>query len=177
LFGYGGGLINQCDAEDAAARQGDIGTKFGAGMLRSAEDVMSSPQFLNGYITILGLFMIPEDGMLVGADAAACAAATSSARSVVSSAGETTMFLRAGSGSLEVTFHAALRMAQRGISIDQAEATLSQQPFQYFYQGAWQTGYYDPASRIFIGSANGRITTVIKNVSQNYINNLLAAKP
>jgi hypothetical protein len=105
------------------------------------------------------------------------AAEDAGARFVVNSAGETTMYLRAGSDSLEVTDHAALRLTQRGISIDQAEATLGKQPFQYYYKGAWQTGYYDSSSKIFIGSVDGRITTVINNVNQNYINNLLAATP
>ncbi len=98
-------------------------------------------------------------------------------RFAVDANGEVTMFLRAGSESLEVTEHAALRLIQRGISIDQAEAVLGEEPFQYFYKGGWRTGYYDPASHIFIGSVDGRITTVIRNASQNYINNLKAASP
>lgn len=105
------------------------------------------------------------------------AAETGAARFTVNSAGEATMSLRAGSTSLEVSEHAALRMTQRGISIDAAEATLAQQPFPYFHQGAWKTGFYDPASRIFLGSVNGEVTTVIRGASPNYINNLKAATP
>jgi len=99
------------------------------------------------------------------------------ARFVVGAGGETTMYLRAGSESLEVTEHAALRMTQRGISIDAAESTLGQPSFQYFHQGVWKTGYYDPSSRIFIGTVDGRLTTVINNATPNYIANLQAATP
>jgi hypothetical protein len=67
-------------------------------------------------------------------------------------------------------------MTQRGISIDAVESTLSQPSFEYFHQGVWKTGFYDPASRVFLGSVEG-VTTVIDNVSQNYINNLLRAAP
>ena len=104
-------------------------------------------------------------------------AANTPARFAVNSAGEATVSLRAGSASLEVTEHAALRMTQRGVSIDAAEATLAQRPFQYFHQNAWKTGYYDPASRIFLGSVNGRVTTVISRATPNYIENLKAAVP
>jgi RHS repeat-associated protein len=99
------------------------------------------------------------------------------ARFAVNSSGETTVHLQAGSDSLELTEHAALRLTQRGISLDQAETTLGQEPFPYYYGGGWQSGYYDAASRIFIGSADGNITTVIRGVNQNYINNLMAASP
>jgi RHS repeat-associated protein len=114
----------------------------------------------------------PRTGVVTGE-----AAETGAARFTVNSAGEATMSLRAGSTSLEVSEHAALRMTQRGISIDAAEATLAQQPFPYFHQGAWKTGFYDPASRIFLGSVNGEVTTVIRGASPNYINNLKAATP
>lgn len=87
------------------------------------------------------------------------------------------MSLRAGSRSLGVSEHAALRMTQRGISGDAAEATLAHQPFPYFHKGAWKTGFYDPASGIFLGSVNGEVTTVIRGASPNYINNLKAATP
>jgi hypothetical protein len=117
-----------------------------------------------------------SEGLEIAGEEAAEAAAGAAARFAVDSSGETTMYLRAGEDSLEVTEHAALRMTQRGISIDRAEATLSREPFQYYYKEAWQTGYYDQDSRVFIGSAANRITTVMK-AGQNYINNLTAASP
>jgi RHS repeat-associated protein len=98
-------------------------------------------------------------------------------RFTVNGAGEATMHLRAGDASLEVTEHAAQRLTQRGISIDAAEATLQQQPFQYFHADVWKTGYYDPASRIFLGSVDGRVTTVIGNATPRYIANLQAVVP
>ena len=87
------------------------------------------------------------------------------------------MFLHNASGSLEVTEHAALRMTQRGVSIDAAESTLSQQPFRYYHQDVWKTGYYDPTSRLFLGTVDGRVTTVITRATPTYINNLKAALP
>jgi hypothetical protein len=90
---------------------------------------------------------------------------------------DATMSVRAGSETLDVTDHAALRMTQRGVSIDAVENTLSQPSFQYFHEGVWKTGYYDPASRIFVGSVDGNVTTVINDVGPNYIKNLLAATP
>lgn len=111
------------------------------------------------------------------ASGSSVAAEAGDARFAVDSAGEATMSVRAGSESLEVTQHTALRMTQRGISIDAVESTLSQPSFDYFHQGVWKVGYYDPVSRVFVGSVNGVVTTVIDNVSQNYINNLLAAAP
>lgn len=87
------------------------------------------------------------------------------------------MSLRAGSASLEVSEHAALRMTQRGVSIDAAEKALAQTPFRYFHNDVWKTGYYDPVSRVFLGSVDGRITTVIGRASTNYIDNLKAAVP
>ncbi len=104
-------------------------------------------------------------------------AANTPARFAVNSAGEATLSLRAGSSSLEVSEHAALRMTQRGVSIDAAEAALAQKPFQYFHNQVWKSGYYNSASGVFLGSMNGRITTVIGRASTNYIDNLKAAVP
>lgn len=59
----------------------------------------------------------------------------------------------------------------------EAEATLAQDSFQYLHQNVWKTGYYDSTSRIFLGSMGGKVTTVIKDASLKYINNLKAAKP
>jgi len=98
----------------------------------------------------------------------------------VDSAGDTTVSLRTAAGdTFEFSPHSLERLAQRGVSIDDASALLgdSSKSFQYFHDGAWKTGFYDPSSRLFIGTANGNVTTVIGNASQNYINNLMAAQP
>ncbi|WP_160295443.1 RHS repeat-associated core domain-containing protein [Demequina aurantiaca] len=105
------------------------------------------------------------------------AAGPVAARFIVNSAGEATMYLRAGPSSLEVSEHAALRMTQRGISIEAAESALAHQPFSYFHQGTWKTGFYDPATQVFLGSVRGKLTTVIKGASSKYIDNLKVAKP
>jgi hypothetical protein len=106
------------------------------------------------------------------------AAESASARFVVDSAGETRIFVRAGDESLEVSQHAALRITQRGLTVDKVEAVVNDaQPFRYYHAGTWKTGYYDAGSRVFVGSSNGTITTVINDASPNYINNLRAARP
>jgi RHS repeat-associated protein len=97
----------------------------------------------------------------------------------VDSAGETSVSLTTEAGATyEFDPHALKRMTERGISLDQARGLLeSGNSFQYFHDGVWKTGFYDPASKLFIGSANGTVVTVIRGASQNYINNLLAAHP
>ena len=87
------------------------------------------------------------------------------------------MFLHTGSESFEVSEHAALRMTQRRVSIDEAESLLSQEPFSYFHGDAWKSGYYDSTSRLSVGTANGRVTTVVTRATPNYINNLKRITP
>jgi len=104
--------------------------------------------------------------------------AAKGARFVVDSAGETRVFVHAGEDAFEVSQHAALRITQRNLTVDQVEGVVnSAQPFRYFHGGSWKTGYYDPASRVFVGRAGNTITTVINNAKPQYIENLKAAQP
>lgn len=99
-------------------------------------------------------------------------------RFVVDSAGETRVFVHAGEDAFEVSQHAALRITQRNLTVDQVEGVVnSAQPFRYFHGGAWKTGYYDPASRVFVGRGGNTITTVINNAKPQYIENPKAAQP
>ena len=69
-------------------------------------------------------------------------------------------------------------MAERGVSLNQVQAVInSAKPFKYFHEGVWNIGYYDPISRIFVGEAQGIITTVITNVKPQYIENLEKVVP
>lgn len=110
-------------------------------------------------------------------DAERAAQAARAARFAVDSSRGATMYLHVGSKSFEVTEHAAQRMVERGVSIDQAEGVLARTPIRYYHQGTWKVGYYDPKSGLFLGAANGRVTTVIAKASQAYINNLRRARP
>lgn len=106
--------------------------------------------------------------------------ADDAARFVVDSAGDTTLRAQGSNGWLNVSEHAAERMAQRGITIDALDSTLSQPSFQYWQPGAnagWRTGFYDPASKVFATTANGEVVTVINNASQTYINNVMSRVP
>ena len=103
-------------------------------------------------------------------------AAGGAARFVVDATGESSIFI--ANGTLEIGEHAAMRMTQRGLSLDVVENVVTTQtPFRYFHEGAWKTGYYDAAGRVFVGVVNNAVTTVIRNASPNYIRNLQAIRP
>ena len=79
---------------------------------------------------------------------------------------------------LQLSKHALQRMAQRGVSLEQVQSTVNNgKSFQYFHNGVWKTGYYDPLAKIFVGEAQGTITTVITNVKPRYIENLQKVTP
>jgi hypothetical protein len=79
---------------------------------------------------------------------------------------------------LSLSEHAIERMAQRGITTKDVQKTLSAvEPFNYYHDGVWKNGYYDPTSQLFIGEAGGKITTVINEATQTYIDNLKGMKP
>jgi len=89
-----------------------------------------------------------------------------------------TLLVKAGSQSLELSSeHPLLRMAQRGVSVPQLEEVLGAQPFQFYHEGVWKTGYYDPVRRIFVSQYQGVIMTVITEAKPQYIENLLRARP
>ncbi|TDD89284.1 sugar-binding protein [Actinomadura darangshiensis] len=72
-----------------------------------------------------------------------------------------------------LTRHSLQRLAQRGVSEEQAQATLAREPFSYHHDDQWKTGYYDPESKIFVAKTiDGNINTVMTGVDQNYINRL-----
>ena len=80
-----------------------------------------------------------------------------------------------GPQAINFTSHALQRMAERNVNMAQVQRTFqTANPFQYFHDGALKTGYYDQVSRIFVGeiAGTGKITTVITNITKNYINNL-----
>lgn len=78
---------------------------------------------------------------------------------------------------LELSEHAAQRMTQRGIDANQVQNTINNsQPFTYLHEGVIKTGFYDPITKIFVGTYNNQVTTIISDVSQNYINNLINGK-
>ena len=69
-------------------------------------------------------------------------------------------------------------MERRGLTLDAVEEVVtSQQPFRYFHSGVWKTGYYDTASRVFVGTIDDMVTTDISAASPRYIQNLQAAQP
>ncbi len=80
--------------------------------------------------------------------------------------------------AFQLSRHALERMAQRGVTLEQVQATINNsESFQYFHQGVWKIGYYDPISRIFVAEVDGTIITVITNVKPQYIENLQSVIP
>ncbi len=75
---------------------------------------------------------------------------------------------------LDIAYHARLRMAQRGVSLEQLEEVLKGIPFRYFHDGLWKLGYYDAANRIMVAvnEVDKIIITVITNVKPEYIERL-----
>lgn len=79
---------------------------------------------------------------------------------------------------IKLSEHAMQRMVERGISLSDLETVIKNgESFQYFHEGVWKTGYYDPVSKIFFGVKNAEVTTVIRDVTTNYIDNLKRVKP
>ncbi|MCP4308335.1 MAG: hypothetical protein GY788_26335, partial [bacterium] len=102
--------------------------------------------------------------------------AAGSARYVVDSDGVVRIFV--SDGTLEVSSHAAQRITQRVLTVDLVDDLVStQKPFDYFHADVWKVGWYDEAQRVFVGSVDDTITTVINNATPNYVRNLMAATP
>jgi hypothetical protein len=80
----------------------------------------------------------------------------------------------AGDGeSFEIPYHALQRLLERDVSTDEIEDVLSQPSFRYIFEGEWRTGFYDESSQIFVGSVDGRITTVMTDVEPDYVDDLI----
>jgi hypothetical protein len=69
--------------------------------------------------------------------------------------------------------HALQRLEQRGVSVEQARTVLAREPFSYYHDGVWKSGYYDPSSKVLIAKTiDGNINTVMTNVDRAYIRRL-----
>jgi hypothetical protein len=73
----------------------------------------------------------------------------------------------------QLSTHAIGRTIIRDTSLPDVIATVQNgQAFTYVYNGQSQIGYYDPSTGTFVATRAGVITTVMANVSPNYIRNL-----
>jgi hypothetical protein len=91
---------------------------------------------------------------------------------------EATTAAQTAQQAFQLSKHALQRMAQRGVTLEQVQTTISNsKPFQYFHEGVWKTGFYDPVTKIFVGQAGETVTTVIANVKPQYIENLQKVAP
>jgi len=108
----------------------------------------------------------------------ACRASMRGARFVADRSGQIRIFVRGRGSAFEVSVHAAKRITQRGLTLDKVEGLIQHAtPFRYFHGGRWKTGYFDPQTRVFVGTVDGIVTTVIDNAKPNYIKNLRSARP
>jgi RHS repeat-associated protein len=77
--------------------------------------------------------------------------------------------------------HSIMRIAQRVGPGNEKLVTdaLNSKSFEYFHDNQWKIGYYDKASKLFVGTdkSTGELITIITNASQNYINNLTSKTP
>ncbi len=74
--------------------------------------------------------------------------------------------------------HALARMAERGVNMSLVEQVLeTRKPFPYYHQGRWKQGYYDPASQLFIATADNVVITVITDATPRYVENLKRKRP
>ncbi|MBL1180482.1 MAG: hypothetical protein HND27_05185 [Bacteroidetes bacterium] len=83
-------------------------------------------------------------------------------------------FIRIGKLVYRFSEHALMRIAIRNIPKKYIKEALTNKPFDYFHDGTWKKGFYDPKSKTFIGTKNGEIKTVIDNVSPEYIERLIS---
>lgn len=75
----------------------------------------------------------------------------------------------AQSASSRFTSHALQHLSQRGVSPEEAEQVLGNQPFSYLHEDQWKTGFYDSGSKMFIAKMiDGNIDTVMTNVEKGY---------
>ena len=85
--------------------------------------------------------------------------------------------IQGGDTELTLSDHAITRL-QRGVTLNDLQALLEKaKPFAYFHENQWKLGYYDAGTKLFMGTVNGVVTTVITGASGNYISNMMAALP
>lgn len=81
-------------------------------------------------------------------------------------------------GKFDVTPHAVERMRRRNVSPQDVESVIKgTKPFDYFHEGVWKKGYYDPSSSLFIATYGREIKTVINNATENYVHKLRLKRP
>lgn len=87
--------------------------------------------------------------------------------------------IQVGKRVLVVTKHAALRMAQRNVTVASIQkAVESGKLFAYLHNGRVKIGYYDHTLRLFLSvdKRHEKIITAIRNSSEKYLASLHAGK-
>lgn len=46
-----------------------------------------------------------------------------------------------------------------------------------YHGGVWKVGYYDSTTKVFIGTIDNKVLTVILDAKPNYIKNLKVVRP
>lgn len=83
------------------------------------------------------------------------------------------LFIRIGKLFFKFHPHSLDRMAVRGITKNMIKAAMRQNPIEYFHAGIMKTGYYDPATKVFVACIGKEVRTVMKDISPEYITRLL----
>ncbi len=100
---------------------------------------------------------------------------TAAAGSLAISGGIQNQTIQIGTKAVTITKHAAQRMLERGVKLQDLAKTIEYgEKFYYFHSGIGKIGYFDSVSEIFVAAdrKNGRVITVIKGISKIYINKL-----
>jgi hypothetical protein len=79
---------------------------------------------------------------------------------------------RGGTLTLPGGEHALLRIGERNITAEMISMTVDKGlPFAYLRDDAYRVGFYNSELKLFVGTIEGRITTVFKS-NANYIKNI-----
>lgn len=76
------------------------------------------------------------------------------------------------------SWHAIERLTLRGVTQEDVANLIYQgNPFRYFHDGRWKLGYYDAARQLLIGMVHDEVTTVIVDVTPEYVDRLRTRRP
>lgn len=74
--------------------------------------------------------------------------------------------------------HSQRRMDDRGVSQADIDTVLEREPFSYWHEDQWKSGFYDPKSKVFVAKTiDGTVNTVMTNVDKAYVSRLQKERP
>lgn len=78
----------------------------------------------------------------------------------------------------EADSRACCRFGAERLSQAPVDSVLEREPFSYWHEDQWKSGFYDPSSKVFVGKTiDGRVNTVMTKVEKSYISRLQGRRP